>query len=236
MRIVEPYTAVEPNNSGLRKRRLDALLSAWSMPRAMYLADSGQPPPEAELSAAEWPMWVSILRAARPVPPRSHISGLRTYARLAGWDLDELARDKQILIIKDQVAVRLMQSAVRIGYEWALLVPATVDGVPDGSAEAGLRKRFRTVELYEDQFLVSGSYSTCTDSVSVLIGDAVANTSPASLRRVWELSLALDLERAVLADMPVAAVSALAEFVRLGTGRRIRPTRFSYGRPTGAVF
>jgi hypothetical protein len=129
-----------------------------------------------------------------------------------------------------------MQSALRIGYEWALLVPATVDGVPDGSAEAGLRKRFRTVELYEDQFLVSGSYSTCTDSVSVLIGDAVANTSPASLRRVWELSLALDLERAVLADMPVAAVSALAEFVRLGTGRRIRPTRFSYGHPTGAVF
>ena len=40
MKIVEPYGG-DPANASMRKRRLEAVLGAWRMPRAAYLAEFG---------------------------------------------------------------------------------------------------------------------------------------------------------------------------------------------------
>ena len=122
MRIVEPH-GVEPANAGMRKRRLEAVLGAWRMPRAAYLAESGTPPEETRLAPADWPLWLAILRAATPVSPRNHLPGLETYTRLAGLRVDELERDKTILVLGDQVALRMRQPADLAGHAWSILVP-----------------------------------------------------------------------------------------------------------------
>jgi nucleoside phosphorylase/tetratricopeptide (TPR) repeat protein len=213
MKIVEPH-GVEPTNAGMRKRRLEALLSAWRMPRAAYLAEFGTPPDSTGLTPAEWPRWLAVLRAATPVSPRNHLPGLETYSRLAGVRVDELVRDKAILILGDQVALRMRQSGLGpTGHAWSILVPAQIAGQPDGAVEAVLRKRFREVQPHGDAILASGSWHNCTDSVSALVADAVAETAPASLRRLWTLSLALDLEYRFLSDLPAVPAGALAQLL-----------------------
>ena len=213
MRIVEPH-GVEPANAGMRKRRLEGLLSAWRMPRAAYLTEFGTPPDGTELTQAEWPLWLSILRAATPVSPRNHLPGLETYARLEDRRVGELEHNKSILVLGDQVALRMRPPAWGLtGHAWSILVPAEVAGRPDGAVEAVLRKRFRNVQPYADAVLASGSWHNCTDSVSALVADAVADTTPASLLRLWKLSLALDLEYRFLSDPPAAPEKALAQLL-----------------------
>ena len=94
MKITEPFhfEGTDPNSL---KRRLERVLFAWRVPRlAYYAAERATPPPTTALTAAELPLWLEILRAAKPVPPRSHLDGLKVYARLHGLRIEDLERYK----------------------------------------------------------------------------------------------------------------------------------------------
>jgi nucleoside phosphorylase/tetratricopeptide (TPR) repeat protein len=209
MKIVETHS-VAPISTGLRKRRLEALLSAWRMPRPLWHPLHPTPPEDTTLTAQEWPLWLEILRAAVPVLPSSHVDGLRARAELAGLRLEDLERDKAVLVIDDQVAVRLRPQVLSLrSHEWGLLVPATLAGQP---TEAVLTKRFRGVELHGDRWLVSGAWEQCTDSLSVLVAQAVTADAP-TLEHLWKLSLALWLEGRFFALLPAAPAKVLAELL-----------------------
>ncbi len=209
MKIAEQY-GVAPHNSGLRRRRLQALLNAWEMQYALHSTQPTRPPREAEFTGDEWPIWLTILRAALPIPPPSHRRGLEIYVQLAGLNLDELQRDKSILMLDDQVAVRRQKFRISTGYDWAILVPTQTEGLAEGLTDKLLRKRFRNVELYGDRIIASGAFENCTDTVSALVAASLADLTPQAIRRQWELSLALRLERPYFSALPFACSSSLA--------------------------
>ncbi len=249
MKIVEPYagtaTAIDANS---RKRRLEALLSAWRFPRLAYWAEPVAPAPGTALSAQELPLWLEILRVAQPVPPRQHLDGLRTWARLRDLRIEDLVRDKAVLIVDDQVAVRSQtpglgyQVALRnqppglglFGYSWSLLVPARLKGQ---ATEAILRKRFQEVELHGDELIAWSARQNCTDNIAALVLGALT-ASPADLSRLWKISLALDVEYRFLPALPMGVAEALAKLLgaeleaaaeHLTLERDVRLLRFALG-------
>ena len=196
----------------MRKPRLETVLGSWRMPSLAHWAESATPPDGTALTPQEWLLWLEILRIAEPVPPRNHIDGLRIYARLHDLNLEELIRDKAILVIDDQVAVRGHVRALGLrGHEWSLLVPEQLAGQ---ATDAVLQKRFREVEPHGDTVLVTGSWQNCTDSVAVLVCDALTATTPSALGRLWKLSLALSLDYRFLLALPPAPAKALADLLR----------------------
>ncbi len=209
MKIVEPY-GVAPASPGMRKRRLEALLSAWRTAPAVWEVLRATPPADTELAAEEWPLWLAILRVAVPVPPSSHVDGLTTRAEILGLRVEDLVRDQLVLVIDEQVAVRLLPRVLSLrNHEWALLVPDVLAG---RETEAVLTKRFRGVERHGDRFLVSGSWQQCTDSLSALVSEAIT-ADAAGLERLWKLSLALWLEDRFLTALPAAAAGVLADAI-----------------------
>jgi adenosylhomocysteine nucleosidase len=210
MKITEPYQgeAADPNS---RKRRLETVLSAWRFPRlAYYCGERPTPPTATALTAEELVLWLEILRVAEPLPPRHHVDGLRTYARLHGLHVEDLERDGTLLILGDQVAVQGQLPGLGfLGYHWSLLVPAQVDGE---ATEAVLRKRFQNLDVHDDEVIAWGSWENCTDSIAPLVRDALS-ASPDELARLWKLSLALNIEYRFLPALPAAPAKALADLL-----------------------
>jgi hypothetical protein len=128
MKITRQPFYGEPNAS-LRKQRLELVLSAWRFPRLLHGAERKVPPPGTVLSAGELALWLEVLRTAKPVPSRHDLEGLRVYARLHGLRIEDLERDKAILIVGDQVAAHGQLSGLGfLGHRWSLLVPAQLNG------------------------------------------------------------------------------------------------------------
>lgn len=215
MKIIgQTYYGDINKNPSLLKRQMEAILGAWRMARAPYLTQRVTPPEGTDLTAEDWQIWLRILRVAEPVPPRDHIDGLRQYARLGGFSVEELERDKIILIIDDQVAFRMRPPALQLkGYSWSFLVsPERVGHTADG-VRAVLQKRFRDVTEHEASILASGSWENCTDSVFVLINDALAAATPEAVRRAWRLALALSLQWRFLAALPASPAKDLSDLL-----------------------
>jgi tetratricopeptide (TPR) repeat protein len=199
--------ATDPNS---RMQRLTALLSAWRFPRYVYWAERGVPPPGTEFTAGEMALWLEILRAAQPVPPRNHLDGLRVYARLHGVRVEDLERDKAVLIIGEQVAARGQAMGLGLlGHRWSLLVPAQIG---ERETEPVLSKRFQEVGAFGEEVLASGSWSNCTDSIAPLVSASLTASSDA-LTRLWQISLALSLEYRFLPALPAAPAKALADLL-----------------------
>lgn len=210
MKIVGPYGA-EATDPSSRKQRLEAVLSAWRFPRFAYWAERGTSPPATTLSSEELALWLKILRAAEPVPPRTHIDGLRTHARLLEISIDELIAKRAVLIVDDLVAVRGQAPGLGLhGHSWSLLVPASIDGK---ATQEVLRKRFQEVEEHGDELLATGSSFNCTDSVAALVHEAVMATGPTALSRLWKISLALHLEYRYLPALPAGPAKSLADLL-----------------------
>lgn len=210
MKIVDHRhgAAVNPYS---RKPRLETLLSAWRFPRLAYWAERGVPPPGTGLTVGEMSLWLKLLRAAEPVPPSTHLKGLRIYARLRNRLVEDLEREKLVLVIGDQVAVRGQALGIEpFASRWSLIVPGELDGQ---ETEAVLRKRFREMKAFGDDWLVLGSWFNCTDSVAALAHDALTAT-PKALVRLWQIAHALDLDYRFLPALPDAPAKELA--VQLG--------------------
>jgi Holliday junction resolvase-like predicted endonuclease len=210
MKIIgQPYYG-EPNAS-VRKQRLETVLLAWRFPRLLHAAERAVPPPSTALAVAELAIWFEILRTGQPVPPRYHLEGLQTYARLHGLGIDDLERAKTILIVGDQVAAH--GNIPRLGYgglHWSLLVGAQLEGKP---TEAVLRKRFQNVEVHGDELIAWGAWGSCTDSIGPLARDALSAT-PDELARIWKIALALNIEYRFIPALPEGPTKALAELLR----------------------
>jgi len=197
----------DPNS---RMQRLAAVLSAWRFPRFVHWAERGVPPSGTELTTGETVLWLKILRAAQPVPPRSHLDGLKVYARLHGVRIEDLERDKAVLIVGEQVAVRgRVMGLGPLGHRWSLLVPAQIC---EQETEPILSKRFQEVRALGEEVLASGAWFNCTDSVAPLVSEALT-ASPDELHRLWQVSLALSLDYRFLPALPAAPAKALADLL-----------------------
>ena len=211
MKIIGPNDG-GATDSNARARRLESVLDAWRFPRLDYRAQPATPPNGTRLTPEELALWVEILRVARPVPPRLHAEGLRTYARLQGFRLEELERDKALLIIGDRVAPRSqLQGLGQYGLGWSLVVPASVAG---GDPRLVLQKRFEQVETHGDELLAWWARPNCTDSLSDLVREALMATTPAALNRLWRIALALKLDYRFLLALPATPAGELAELLR----------------------
>lgn len=217
MKIVDQF-GHEPANENMRKRRMEALLSAWR-PQPFWLrVEDGRlssgTPHDQSLSPSEWAAWCGLLRAALPVPPRTHIEGLEAHARLQGLAVEELKAQNVITIEGPRVATRWIGNVAseRLGgSSWTLSASREELGLQANECEAVVRKRFREVSEVGDLLVASVPVRPCADSVVALIEQAFAQPDSASLARLWKLALSLEVGDAFVDQLPSAACKTLAE-------------------------
>jgi nucleoside phosphorylase len=210
MKFRETQLLADVHDPNSLRRRLETQLAAWRMPRFEYWARPATPPPNTEFAGDDLRLWFELLRVAEPVPPRTHRAGFDVYARLLDLNVDELLRDNAIRIEVDRVAFNSKSRGplpLRL-HDWSLLVPRRIDG---RETQPVLSRRFQEVREYGDRWLVAGAWSNCTDSICVLVEEALLAEAPAALMRLWQVSLALQLEYRFLQAMPEAPAEALAQ-------------------------
>ena len=239
MKFREPHQ-LEANDPNSRKRRLETLLGAWRVPRFEYWARPATPPPNTELTGDDLRLWFDILRAAEPLPPRTCRAGFEAYARLLDLPVEDLKRDNAVRIVRDRVALTSKATGMPLRlHDWSLLVPERIDGL---ETEAILRRRFQDVRGFGDKWLAAGSWFNCTDSICLLVEEALTAATPEALMRVWQVSLALYLEYRFLPALPAKPAERLAEKLgqellaaadQLGVETDAELLRFALGREDG---
>lgn len=202
---------------------MEALLVAWRQ-RPEWLRVDGasyvaSPPEDSQLTQVEWMTWIEILRIAEPVPPRTTTDGLTVYAALHGLNVDSL-KDHVVLVVGQRVATRWLaaaqEEAARLGgHSWSVIVRPEAARIEREACECVLRKCFREVEFHGDAFLASTAWGGRFESVSFLLGDAVAHPISVVLRRLWRLARALELESAFLDQLPSFARKTLADVLEV---------------------
>src|SRR5580700_12253276 len=103
MKLTHPFQGIEPQHAGLRKNRMEALLSAWR-PAPGWLRPDGESfvpvaVGDAVLTGDEWQTWLAILRAAAPLPPRTCLAGLQAHAELADTTVDALEASGAVMLV-----------------------------------------------------------------------------------------------------------------------------------------
>jgi len=202
-----------PTNSGLRKRRMEALLSAWRPQPAWLPTDAlsfvPAPPDEAKFSPDEWKLWTQLLRDSEPILPHSARDGAEVRARLSGLRIDDLVQQRTLSVIGKRVAGRWLGANSGLGgYDWSVLVHAPSTADDNARIEALLRRRFGEVSPTPDGFLASGPFGPYLDTLPVLLGSAAGDST--TLIREWRLARALHTDEPFLRQLSSEARRVLA--------------------------
>ncbi|MBI5536026.1 MAG: 5'-methylthioadenosine/S-adenosylhomocysteine nucleosidase [Deltaproteobacteria bacterium] len=210
----EPSFA-DPTNPNIRKQRMEALLSSWRRYPNWLQVDGPVYRRGAEdetgLTAEDTKVWRDVLRTAEPVPPRTLLQGLRSHAELAGVSVDDLVRDRAVMIVGDRVACRWRKSqggavSTLEGHQWTLRVRAA--DYDAARLEAVLRRRFGEVELRGEIYVARIPLHGSLDAVTLLLECCLEE--PDLAYRAWRVSRALEIGDAFLSQLTASVRRSLA--------------------------
>ena len=212
MKIVEPF-ASELTNSNMRKQRMEAVLSSWRAWPVWLPNDSASgslPVDVPAMTTEDWNLWRVVLDTASPIPPRTHVSGLTTFAAASDLSLEDLKTSRVVLIRGPRVATRWLRQPAATqmgGYSWALKVsPETAtEGVV-----ALLKKLFREVRMAHDGAVVASEAAPgLLNATTSLLAQAIG-AEESSLVRLWQVARVLESDEPFLEQLPAIEKKILA--------------------------